>query len=183
MKSILNLMLLVMLLLFAEAPLNAQTIGRKIEWQVAAITCTPTSKTIKENKYSTSGGTLSFKQEKTGQLIFTSPIAKPLPAGKYSIGGKVKIADDKRSYNAQSIVISLRKKDIKTGAVQTILQTEGINKSQLNSLDYQTIFSSFPKAIQFNFDKFTYWMQISIQRKDPANNSVVSSIQLVRQVG
>lgn len=183
MKSIINLILVAVLLLLSTEQMKAQSIGRKIEWQVAAITCTPTSKTINENKYTTTGGILSFKKEKTGQLIFTSPITKPLPAGKYRISGSVKASNIEESFNPQSINLSLRKKNIQTGAVETVLKTEFGKETLTNTKDYQTIYSNFPKVVQFNFSKFTYWLEVSMQRKKPSSHRVISSIQLVRQVG
>ena len=163
--------------------LKAQSKGRKIEWQVAAMTCVPTAKTIEESKYMTSGGVLRFKSGKTGQLTFTSPIAKPLPPGKYSIGGRIKISNANESFTPQAIVICLRKKNMNTGVVETILKTEISKEFSLDNTDYQIMFSNIPKAIQFDFNKYTYWIQLSFQRKNPSSERSIGSIQLVRQVG
>ena len=183
MKNILSIVIISLLVLLPNEDLQGQKIGRKVEWQIPAMTCIPTSKTIKENKYIAIGGVLRFKQGKTGQLVFTSPIAKPLPSGKYSIGGKVKITNTNESTNPQSVIISLRKKNMNTGVVETVLQTAPIQGSLLKNSGYQTIFSKTPRAIQFDFNNYTYWIELSFRRKNPSSIRVVSSIKLVRGVG
>jgi len=183
MKNYLSLTIISCMIFLSMEHLQAQKLGRKVEWQIAAMTCVPTAKTVEESKYITTGGVLKFKPGKTGQLIFTSPIAKPLPTGNYSIGGRIKITNNNESNNPRSIIISLRKKNIKTGVVETILKTAPIKEALLKNANYQTIFSKTPKTIQFDFNNYTYWIQLSFRRKNPSSDRIISSIQLVRHVG
>ncbi len=151
------------------------TFADTVEWQSTAMTCVPTSQTIEENKYVTTAGRIKFKTGKFGLISFLCPVSKPMPAGKYTLRGKIKTP----APDLFGIAIQLRRAHNVTGDVATVLNVSGVQQGNITKNFRST--DSARKQVKFDFIEYTYWVQISYKRNSANSDSLsVLSVQLLR---
>jgi hypothetical protein len=165
---------LIAILFGVHAPLPA--FADTIEWQSTAMTCVPTSTTIEQNKYVTTAGRIKFKPGESGLISFLCPVSKPMPTGDYTLRGKIKTPIP----DLFGIDIALRRANNVSGAVETVLSVNSVQSGNITE-GFRSADSS-SKKITFDFEKFTYWVQISYKRDDSNSNSLaVLSVRLIRR--
>ncbi len=71
----------------------------------------------------------------------------------------------------------MRKANNSSGNVNTVLS---VNMVQTGNVSGFRFASSIPKAIDFNFDRDTYWVQISHKRDNAPGTLSILSVQLIR---
>lgn len=146
-----------------------------VEWQSVAMTCVPTATTIEQKKYVTTAGVIKFKPNESGAIVFLCPVSSPLPTGDYTLRGRIKTPQP----DLFGIGLQLRKKHNVTGAVNTVLSVSGVQRGDIT--DSFRHADSASKRIVFDFEKFSYWVQISYKRNNANSNTLsVASVQLIR---
>ncbi len=159
---------------FFCASLSVPALADTIEWQSTAMACVPTGGTVEQNKYVTTAGRVKFKPGQSGSISFICPVSRPLPSGEYVLRGRIKTPIPDRF----GISLSLRKANNSSGNVSTVLSVNSVQTGNVSGFRFA---SSAHKAIDFDFGRDTYWVQISY-RRDNAQGETLSilSVQLIR---
>ena len=156
------------------ASLSVPALADTIEWQSTAMACVPSGSTVEQNKYVTTAGRVKFKPGQSGKITFICPVSRPLPSGEYVLRGRIKTPIPDRF----GISLQLRKANNSSGNVNTVLS---VNMVQTGNVSGFRFADSILKAVDFDFDRDTYWVQISYSR-DSAQGETLSilSVQLIR---
>jgi len=142
---------------------NAESYSDRYVWQHTAMACVPTANTIEQRKYVTTGGKVKFKSNKIGKIVFICPITTSLPNESYKILANFNY---EVPINKGKLIVQLRRSHNETGNVDTILENTHINQLYPNLSEiYRETYSDL-KQINFNFFKYTYWVQLNIKRTD-----------------
>lgn len=162
---------LILLVMSVATKVTAQT----VVWQSVAMACVPTSNTVSQDKYVTTAGVVKFKPERTGRISFICPVNFPLEEGEYYLGGRIKTPFP----DLFGITLQLRKKHNVTGAVETVLSVNSVQRGDItNEFRFST---SAPKRISFDFEESAYWVQITYSRNNGGTASLsIASVQLTR---
>ena len=155
------------------ASFSAPALADTIEWQSTAMACVPTATTVEQNKYVTTAGRVKFKPGQSGKITFICPVSRPLPSGEYVLRGRIKTPSPDRF----GMSMSLRKANNSSGNVTTVLS---VNMVQTGSVSGFRTASSILKAVDFDFDRDTYWVQISHKRDNAPGTLSILSVQLIR---
>lgn len=130
----------------------------RIVWSINPMSATPTSNTLSEAKYITTGGRVKFKQGKTGTISFICQIP---PFKDFSGLDFASIAMDYyQEVFYGSMSASIRRANRKTGAVQnvvTVKSTRGGRETSFKSVSNHC-------GCDLDFNKFSYWVQFTLKR-------------------
>jgi hypothetical protein len=148
----------------------------KVVWSMIAMTCTPTSTTAMQRKFVTTAGRIKFKKNAFGSISFLCPITPTIRSGKLAVEGK--FTWPSATFGKGNSLV-LRRANKRTGAVETILNAV-IRMDHPQSKKWGTV-SSPPKKIEFDFEKFFYWVQFSVSRPTSGGESpAFLGVQIVR---
>ncbi|MEN8259987.1 MAG: hypothetical protein ABFS02_05275 [Pseudomonadota bacterium] len=151
-----------------SVPAHADT----IEWQSAAMACVPSGTTVQQEKYVTTGGRVKFKPGQFGIIRFICPVSGPLPSGEYALRGRIKTPIASRF----GISLKLRKANNSSGNVNTVLS---VNQVQTANVSGSRVADSGIRSIDFNFERNTYWVDITYDNTRGETLSILS-VQLIR---
>lgn len=133
-----------------------------VEWSAAAMTCTPSATTIAQNKYVTTAGVVKFKPNESGRIVFLCMVSSPLPDGTYFLAGQIEAA----SPNHTGLKMQLRRRHKVSGAISNIASAATVS---IADQPLRRFASQFPTDINFEFDKFVYWIQITMDKESAAS--------------
>lgn len=126
---------------------------------------------MEEAKYVTTAGGVKFKDGASGSLSFICPVSTPLPDGRYAVGGKVNLTNP----NYNGIEFALRRVNLSTGSVQDVVASDSVRWNPGPNPPYVYVETARGIPVDFDFDSFAYWVQITHRRSDLGIRAVVIS--------
>ncbi|WP_395376022.1 hypothetical protein [Marinicella sp. W31] len=148
-----------------------------VEWSTTAMTCAPSANTVSENKYITTAGVVKFKPNAFGRIDFLCAVSRPLPSGTYFLSSHI----EANSANSFGLQLQLRRRHKTNGNIQNIVSAAAV--STLNN-SLRRFSSQFPVNIDFDFNTYTYWVQIIMKKEDAAGFAPpILNAELIRMDG
>ena len=141
-------------------------------WSSPAMCFVPTGETAREHKYVTTAGRVKFQPGQSGRISFVTAVSAPLPDGRYVLRAHL----ERTTPDLFGTSIILRRASHTSGAVETLLNTVGVEGS-LGDPQNNVRFSDSPvKSLDFDLNRFYYWVQVTNERRTPQTNETVDAV-------